>query len=133
MASSSVEYPNFDGHFWVERNGEIIDPFFEEYGRIKVVRKCVGKAIYLPASDLVQTIMTKKMKTVDDINGIDDKFFRMFYNKVGMNRCWQNARLEILKNGGKLVFGSMGWKISSGGIHYEFGGENWSVAQHLLK
>jgi len=131
MASSSVEYPNFDGHFWVERNGEIIDPYFKEYDMYKSRWNCVGEVIHLPASDLVQKVMIKKFKTVDEIMDVDDEFFLMFFREPGIGQCFQKSRLEILKNGGKLVFGSMGWKISSGGIHYEFGGENWTVAQHL--
>ena len=27
--------PKIDGHFWVERNGKIIDPYFKEYDLIK--------------------------------------------------------------------------------------------------
>jgi len=32
------------------------------------------------------------------------------------------------------VFGSMGWKKNDGsGVHYEFGGENWTIAKFLGK
>ena len=40
--------------------------------------------------------------------------------------------MEIAQRGGELVFGSMGWKKQQG-IHYEYGGENWTVSQHLKK
>ena len=47
--------------------------------------------------------------------------------------CLQNAFIEIQKNGGKLVFGSFGWKRKNGTIHYEFGGENWKTWKDFKK
>ena len=32
-----------DGHFWIVRNGEIIDPYFEEYDMVKVINKLEGE------------------------------------------------------------------------------------------
>ena len=125
-------YPTIDGHFWVERDGKIIDPYFKEYDMIKSHNKCVGDVIHLPSPDLVQKIMIKKFNSVNEIRNVTDELFLKWYKCPLVNKCFQNARLEILKNGGKLIFGSMGWKKKSGEIHYEYGGENWSVAQHLL-
>ncbi len=39
--------------------------------------------------------------------------------------------VEIATNGGVLKFGSLGWERKSGGIHYEFGGENWKIEQFI--
>lgn len=127
-----MAYPQMDGHFWIERDGKIIDPYFKDYDIIKSYNKCVGDVIHLPAPDLVQKIMIKKFRSAEEIVKLDDAFFLRFFPKPRINMCWQNAKLELIKNGGKLIFGSMGWKKKSGEIHYEFGGENWSVAQHLL-
>ncbi len=128
-----ANYPVIDGHFWVERNGKIIDPYFTEYDMIKKYNKCVGENIYLPAPDEVQQIMIEKYKSVEENRKITDKAFLKMYKRYMSGNCYQNARLNILRSGGKLIFGSMGWKKENGEIHYEFGGENWSVAQHLLK
>ena len=36
-ATIVIDFPRFDAHFWVEREGKIIDFYFEEYDYIKRV------------------------------------------------------------------------------------------------
>ena len=121
-------FPVIDGHFWVERNGEIIDPDFEYYDTIKRVNKCKGKAIHLPASSIVQQVVIKAFKKGEDFYGVKDSDY--LGRRPQVNCCYQNARQEIIERGGTLIFGSMGWRNKTG-IHYEFGGDGWTVSQFL--
>ena len=125
-----------DGHFWVVQNGKIIDPYFKEYDQCKSFWKCGGERIYLPADDLIQKVM--KVKYIDSALTIMNTNRTMWemrvYGGVQPNSCNINAILEVMKNGGEIVFGSMGWEKNDGsGVHYEFGGENWTIAKFLGK
>jgi hypothetical protein len=123
-------YPTIDGHFWLVRDGKIIDPYFNDYDYIKRVQGCNNKQVYLPASPLVQAVMKKKFYEVEQTLGVSKDFWKKFSPKPTANRCWQNAHI-LMEDGDELVFGSMGWHKKSGGIHYEFGGEDWTVKQFL--
>ena len=127
----ATQYPTFDGHFWVMRDGKIIDFDFPFYNFVKKVQNCGGETIYLPAPPLVQKKFIKMFKKITTKAGIDDKFFKKYW-EITQGCCYDNARMEIAQRGGELVFGSMGWKKQQG-IHYEYGGENWTVSQHLKK
>jgi hypothetical protein len=37
--------------------------------------------------------------------------------------------IEQRKNGGRIVFGSMGFKREDGSVHWEYGGEDWVTVQ----
>jgi hypothetical protein len=126
----------FDGHYWIERDGEVIDPNFDEYDKIKKINGCIGKRVYLKANQIVTAVMLKKLTNRrNEINA--DPFTKsiMFggYWKPQFGCCSNNVLMEYQKNGGEIVFGSMGWKKKNGGIYYEFGGENWTIAQFLKK
>ena len=123
-------FPIVDGHFWVVRDGNIIDPHFKEYDLVKKIQGCVGEPIHLPADDLVQKVILKKFTNVCSVQDMGI-MFQQVMGKPMPNSCYQNACLEIVKNGGQLVFGSLGWTRRSGGVHYEFGGEGWKVAQFI--
>ena len=125
------KFPTIDGHFWVVRDGKIIDPDFDMYHFIKKMNNCRGKTEYLPADKIVQDVMIKIFQSV--IN--DDDLYsnlKKYNHCATFGRCYQNAIYEIKENGGELVFGSMGWKFrKSQKIHWEYGGENWTVHQFL--
>ena len=143
-ATIVIDFPRFDAHFWVERNGEIIDFYFPEYDFIKRVNGCVGEPIYLPAPQETQTlvieIMKKKLQKIvktDNYEQALQRFYKL-YSKSNMLKpicycCIQNAFIEIQQNGGNLVFGSYGWKRKNGTIHYEFGGEDWKTWSDFKK
>ena len=131
--SVAKNFPTFDGHFWVERDGEIIDPYFKDYDFIKQMNGCKGKQIHLPATAMIQQVFIKKFKAVEDNLGISDSDYTHMFGEPRPFCCYQNCRLEIILRGGNLVFGSMGWAKKSGGIHYEFGGDGWTVSQFLKK
>jgi hypothetical protein len=126
-----MSFPIIDGHFWVERDYCVIDPYFPEYEFIKRVNRLEGEPIHLEADAIVSQVMIRRFESViaTDLFG---KMLQKARHKNRFGACYQNAILEISKNGGRLVFGSMGWKRKgSDSIHWEFGGENWKVSQFL--
>lgn len=139
-----IEFPMFDAHFWVEREGKIIDFHFPQYDIIKRINGCVGEPIYLPAPQETQTIaigiMKKKLHQMVDTTNFKIalqrlyQLYKMFDNLTPQYLyCLQNAFIEIHKNGGNLVFGSLGWRRKNGTIHYEFGGEDWKTWKDFKK
>ena len=129
----------FDGHFWVVRDGKVIDPYFKEYDAVKRLFGCNGEQVFLPASDAIQKVMLKKIITpiVKQIRSLKenggDAAVAEVLTEPEYRRCAGNALIEAYKNGGRVVFGSMGWKRNNNkGIHYEFGGENWTI-HHFLQ
>ena len=125
-----------DGHFWIMRDGEIIDPYFKEYDMVKVINNLEGDRKYLPAEELIQKVMKKKYIASVENTLKDDMLMMSMALEIGArcNCCPTNAVVEQITNGGEIVFGSMGWKRKNRkGIHYEFGGENWTISQFLNK
>jgi hypothetical protein len=126
-------YPQFDGHFWVVKDGEIIDPDFEKEKEVKMLQRCEGGKVYLEASPEVQKDI---LKMVNDINNFDmcGKFLLKGGFCPGYGQCIFNAMLLKAKFGGKIVFGSMGWKRrGSSSIHWEFGGKDWTVKDFIKR
>lgn len=143
-----MSFPLTDGHFWVERDGKIIDPDFTEYIQICKIRNCNPKdKKYLPASPMIQSVFIKQFTkvmnscegkecTLEEIGSSLHKasiqFFGNYQPRYGM--CFQNAVIEISKNGGNLVFGSLGFKNKNkNGYFYEFGGEDFTTCKQFLK
>lgn len=123
------DYPTIDGHFWVERDGKIIDPHFQAYDLVKKIQGLKGEPVYLEAEPLIQEIMKKKFEKSED----QKRFIKQQLKTLTLQsyQCYSNSIVEITKLGGTLKFGSMGWKRKAGGVHYEFGGENWKIHQFL--
>ena len=135
-------FPFIDGHFWVERDHRIIDPYFYQYDIVKRLNRLEGKAVYLEADIIISKVIirrfeseiTKALTTFSTLSTTTDLFAKIIKDgyKNTFGRCYQNAILEISKNGGRLCFGSMGWKHKKNdSIHWEFGGENWKVSQFI--
>ena len=56
-----------------------------------------------------------------------------FHNPM-FGKCYQNCIIDIHLHGGKLVFGSFGWKKkNSNQIHYEYGGINYKKVEDFIK
>ena len=120
----------FDGHFWVIRDGKVIDKSFPEWDMVISINKLDRKKqIYLPADDMTQRLWKQKCQKeylTEDFSALD------WTPRYGW--CYQNALHEIAKNGGELVFGSMGWKFKScPKVHYEFGGIGWTLMDFAKK
>jgi len=146
----------FDGHFWVEKDGKNIDIYFSEYDYIKKFWKCKGEMCYVQAPPLVQAVMIGLAKKTlknslkkaflpqeliyedyeremsKDID-IDEALERKI-NDLCANECHITAFALQKKHGGKVVFGSMGFrkknsnpKDGKNGIHWEFGGADFTT------
>ena len=123
----------FDGHYWVVRDGEIIDPMFPYYEDSKALYGLKGKRIYLPADDLTQRVFKRLLNT--HIEQFEEEGYQVVNDwEIAPGGCGINAYVEQQLRGGEIVFGSMGWKRKNGnGIHYEYGGEGWNVADFMYK
>ena len=152
-----MEYPTIDGHFWVVRDGKIIDPVFNGYKYVcKVHDADVTTLSHIPAPMMTQKIMinifTKVMENVLWSDNCFDKVYNCFdkgdncfdkFYKMSMitknstpewNRCWQNCLIEIYENGGEIVFGSLGFKYKNKeGFWYEYGGEDYKTIKDFIK
>jgi hypothetical protein len=133
--------PCIDAHFWVERNGEIIDPHFEnQFSYIQKVWKCNDTKCYLEASDEIQEAVINhfkkcvmkqfKVRKWEKAVDILKTVFETVGYKPTFGECWKNVLLEVIVNGGTIKFGSMGFeKIDGNGNHWEFGGEDYTIKQ----
>ena len=129
--------PRIDGHFWVERDGEIIDPHFPEYDFIKSFHRGV-KFVYHPADKNTQLMMTtiffkKIMTQYDTIEEYVEDYIKVAGTTKRHNQCIINALIERNENGGQLVFGSWGIERADGSKFWEFGGDDWVGVKKFLK
>lgn len=140
-------FPCIDGHFWVERDGAVVDFDFPVYQMIKDVQKCSpsAKPQYLPAPSkaeedaiwVFEACIRRQFKMLPDEHSwasVCEKCLQRWKSPVG-HECYRNAVAEIGRNGGKLRFGSMGWEKRAGGVHWEFGGEGakWAKFSQFRK
>jgi hypothetical protein len=139
-----MELPTIDGHFWIVRDGKIIDWEFDNYKIIRMVHNCNEEKDYLPAPDMTQKIMIAMFNKVitNTFNKPWDEALKKFYEislkinrtKPECNRCYQNCLMEIYENGGELVFGSLGFKKkNSNDYWYEYGGKEYKTVKDFIK
>ena len=134
----SERFAGIDGHFWVVRNGEIVDPYFSVYDQIKQANGVNVSApnAYCAASAETQNVMTSLLEeAVTEIFGTSALFLRSFEQYLGgpqPYQCLTNAMYEKLKNGGDLVFGSWGFK-KQGKMWWEFGGKEWHSPMDFIQ
>tara|TARA_R110002110_G_scaffold257615_1_gene473627 strand:- start:1487 stop:1825 length:339 start_codon:yes stop_codon:yes gene_type:complete len=111
-----------DGHFWIEKDGEILDPHFKQYEIIAKINDCdASDKDYIEAPLLTQIWIAHYASEIK-------------WSERGYGACFTNA-LEIQsKLGGRLVFGSMGFKNNNKpGYFYEYGGIDWKHASEFIK
>ena len=142
-----MNFPCLDGHFWIVRDGKIIDPHFSNYDMICRIRRCdSNKKSYIPAPEITQKIMKSMFKKVLNHYLGDKPFeeqiveFRDTTKKLSssyapvVNRCYQNCLIELAENGGELVFGSLGFKYKNREEYfYEFGGIEYKTIKHFIR
>ena len=130
--------PIIDGHFWIVRDGNILDTYFDEYDIVKKIHNLTGNMVYKEADAFTQALMVLKFRKSLEKCGINEDKYVALKREVGMNEprpndCYFNCLL-VMKEGDELKFGSMGWKKSDGsGIWWEFGGEDWTGIKSFLK
>ncbi len=146
--SSTLQFPSIDGHFWVVRDGKIIDPVFDEYKLVCHIRNADWKDRHnLPAPEMTQTLMINMFKKIlnnqlgkdKSFEELIDEFYALtvLYMKKPTpqaDKCFQNCLIEIKERGGDLVFGSLGFKLKCNeGYWYEFGGADWTSVKQFIK
>ena len=57
----NIGFPTIDGHFWIERDGKIVDIEFKEYDLIKTIHNLADGMVYKEADTLTQTVMIEKV------------------------------------------------------------------------
>jgi len=129
--------PKLDGHFWVVRDGKIIDPHFPYADIVKKVNRGV-KFIYHPADDMTQTIMKSIMmkqinKHFPTLKEFIDAYKLICGDEKVAGYCLQNSLMEIDENGGELVFGSWGVERKDGSKFWDFGGDDYVGVKAFFK
>ena len=106
-----------DGHFWVERNGKIIDPLFPEL-RMKQGVKEDNRVYHYATEDEMFYVLdyiryaSKMYQNVEEVRG-------NWENKIGL--CFCNALAEVWRNGGELKFGGLGVKRTKTAVYWIYG------------
>ena len=116
-----------DIHWWIEVDGRIIDPYFQQYDAIKKYHNLVGNCIYKKLED--KTLLIEYFKFFNEnylqkkqLQGLGEIVDDYFYENPVFGNCYINAVSYKKKQGGKLVCGSLGWKYqNSDQVWYEFG------------
>ena len=132
-----MRLPKIKGHFWVERDGEIIDYNFPEYRRLRKKFNADPEThCYLRAMPKVEDAMIRLFKKLtlrafqaEDWDEMMPEFIlvaKMTGNGDGAvyDKCWTNAIQEAYYNGGEIRFGSMGFKKKDGTYHWHYGHED---------
>jgi hypothetical protein len=118
------------GHFWVVRDGRIIDPKFPQHKMIQRIQGTTDECCYLPAPEATQRIMiSSHAKKARDACGENYAAFfaKVMEGNAKFGFCFLNAVMEQSRNGGEIVFGSAGWVRADGSKFYEFGGPEFST------
>lgn len=135
MSDFKKQTPVIDGHFWVERDGKIIDPHFPLYDQVISARKLTNKVSHKEAPKSTQDKMIKMYEEYYQL-GYGDGWrgcITRNFTTPKTNNCVQNSIAEVARNGGRLVFGSLGWEDKKGKVWYEYGGEDWTTLNDFLK
>jgi hypothetical protein len=134
-----IELPDIDGHFWIVRDGKIIDWDFPEYAQVRRMWGCGKEKTYLPAPEMTQKLMIGMFKKAFSSHFSKtqtwEEILAEFHGLCCLAgavepqycRCFQNCLLEIHLRGGELVFGSLGFKRPDGSFHYEYGGTEYKT------
>jgi len=136
-----LENFQIDGHFWIERDGKIIENEFPQYEWIRKHRKLLNKRRHCPASESVQRDARshhwKALRHRTSCCTLEELFGLCIYNLESngpaYNNCFVNALAEKAKNGGELVFGSMGWEREDGSVFWEYGNPAWDTYDKFFK
>jgi hypothetical protein len=129
--------PKINGHFWIERDGLIIDPHFKEYDSIKLEHKA-KKFIYSPTDETTQGFMINIflkniLKDYTNLTEFLNDYKKIVGEKPLFSFCIYNALIEQEKNGGKLIFGSYGLERADGSRGYICGDDSFTGVSAFLK
>jgi hypothetical protein len=140
-----MRLPKIRGHFWVERDGEIIDADF--YTHLRKKHKCVPELnVYLRAprkaeEDMIRLFRKITLKTFNETNW-DEMMpeFIMVAKMTGngdapvFDKCWTNCIQEVYHNGGEIRFGSMAFKEKYDGRYiWYYGSDRFQTLSDYLR
>ena len=120
------------GHFWVERDGEIIDYDFPENENCKLANMCYGEKQYRRATKARRSAIKRKfinakfqeLKAMKESTHRHDRMlYKDYVRACPMNdRCATNVCIEKLERGGTIIYGDMGWKtkLEESDIYWEY-------------
>ena len=116
----NAAYDNdYDIHFWIYDSitKSIIDPYFEEYDFVKMVRNLTDKQRYEEIEYQSKKYMEYFLRVLPRIKHHKNNL------PSGYGRCWFNAwRVKQQDNKRyRLCIGKMGWEKKTGGVWWEFG------------
>jgi hypothetical protein len=103
-------------HAWVERDGKIIDNLFGEFDGREVVYSRVNKKL----QKIFETLIIRPFLDYD---------YSMYEPTDGF--CNLNCIHEIKKNGGTIVFGSLGYR-ENGTVTYVWGNPKFKTYQEFV-
>jgi hypothetical protein len=110
------------GHYWVERDGKIIDPWFKQYKYITRVQGTTQEQAYEEADkELMLTVTIKALKYYSEVKV---PLLQSIYGDISklmmFGECFLNAISEVRERGGTLKFGKMGFKRADGSVWWEY-------------
>jgi hypothetical protein len=118
---------SISGHFWIVRDGKIVDWDFPEYKELRVFHNCEEKPKYRLESVAIRRKAKKQWikEKRDDLEEIRELMPEMWEEIVKAHplpfQCSLNVCVEQALRGGQIAYGDMGWTCrDTGDIWYEF-------------
>lgn len=116
---------SLDIHFWVERDGKIIDPLFPELKHLTEKNR-----VYFPASDDDMFYVLDYLRYYSSNFDIVNERRANWVNTFG--HCFLNAMCEIWRNGGELKMGCLGIKKTKVAVYWYYGHPENTVKDIIL-
>jgi len=138
---SKTSNKTINGHYWVERDGKIIDPYFPNYNRFKAyynIKRKNAKFVYVEATNPFTNRIA--LKSLDDIlmRPFEDKekalkLLDLCEYKNEPRCCQFNSLMEQYRNGGEIKFGSVGMETDDGkSIVWIYGSKNFDTIADFM-
>jgi hypothetical protein len=105
---------SIDTHFWVERDGKIIDPLFPELKHVTEKNR-----VYLHASDDDMFYALDYLRYYSSMFDTVNEHRADWVNTFGY--CFVNAMCEMWRNGGDLKMGCLGIKKTKVAVYWFYG------------
>jgi len=108
-----------DGHFWIEKDGVIIDDPVWLGDSVKKFQVFGAVKYYKPAPEITQKLVIEYMYKINETIYNVKRDNELFNQLVELRpyescKCQFNVLKSLLKNGGKIVFGCCGYKYPNG-------------------
>ena len=110
-----------NGHFWLEYDGSIIDPYFKQYDTIRELTGLSEQKCYSEAESGVQKEMIRNAIMRSFSKVLKYKKDKGCYPPYLYNNCVINAFINKMKYPkGVIKYGSFGWYDKSGVPYFEY-------------